>query len=112
MSVSRYGNGHARRKLRKWLRDQERPCWICRAFGRAGHIDYTLKAGHPLSFEVDELVPVSLGGSPYEKSNVDAAHRVCNEWRGNKTVEQVLAIANKERRSAGKQTEGTVSRKW
>lgn len=78
---SRYGNGSARRKLRKWLRDQGRPCHICGL-----PIDYGLPAGDPMSFEVDELVPVSKGGSPYERGNVDAAHRICNERRGNRDL--------------------------
>lgn len=108
----RRANGNARDKLRKWLRDQQRPCWICRAFGRSGRIDYSLPAGHPMSFEVDELRPVSRGGSPFEKSNVDAAHRLCNEWRGNKTVEQVLEIASKEKSNTGRQASGSVSRDW
>lgn len=76
---SRYANGNARRKLRAWLRSQGRPCHIC---GRP--IDYSLPAGDPMSFEVDELVPVSRGGSPLDRENVDAAHRVCNQRRGNR----------------------------
>ena len=90
----RYANGTKRRSIRTWLRSQGRPCWICRAFGRPGYIDYSLPAGHPYSFEVDELVPVSKGGSPTSRGNVDAAHRCCNQWRSNKTVEQVLAMAH------------------
>lgn len=39
-----------------------------------------------MSFECDELVPVSRGGSPYDPANVDAAHRICNEKRGNKPL--------------------------
>ena len=89
----RYANYQARVNVRRWLRSQGRPCWICRAFGRTGTIDYSLPAGHPYSFEVDELVPVSLGGSPTSRSNVDAAHRCCNQWRSNKTVDEVLEIA-------------------
>lgn len=81
MGSPRNSNGNARRKVRKWLRDQGRPCHIC---GQA--IDYTLPAGHPMSFECDELVPVSCGGSPYDPANVDAAHRICNEKRGNKPL--------------------------
>lgn len=92
-SNPRSANGNARRKLRSWLRSQGRPCWICRAFGRPGAIDYSLPSGDPLSFEVDELVPVSLGGSPLARSNVDAAHRCCNQWRGNRSVDEVLRIA-------------------
>ena len=38
-----------------------------------------------MSFEVDEIIPVSLGGNPLDRSNVDAAHRICNERRGNGT---------------------------
>ena len=97
----RRANGTRRTSLRRWLRSQGRPCWICQAFGRAGTIDYSLPAGHPLSFEVDELVPVSMGGSPYDRANVDAAHRCCNQWRSNKSVAQVLEIA---RGSAGKRS--------
>ena len=89
----RYADYQGRVNLRRWLRAQGRPCWICRAFGRTGTIDYSLPARHPLSFEVDELVPVSKGGSPTSRSNVDAAHRCCNQWRGNRSVEEVLRIA-------------------
>ncbi len=96
----RRSNGTRRDAVRSWLRSQQRPCWICRAFGRSGHIDYSLPAGHPYAFEVDELVPVSLGGSPFARSNVDATHRCCNQWRSNKTVDEVLRIAGGTR--AGK----------
>ena len=114
-SNPRYANGSARRKLRHWLRSQGRPCWICRAFGLDGTIDYELPARHPFSFEVDELVPISRGGSPLDRNNVDAAHRVCNQWRGNRSVEEVLAIA---RQQGGEgvpmqlKVEGTTSRDW
>jgi hypothetical protein len=96
----RYANGHRRRELRRWLRSQRRPCWICVAFGKSGAIDYSLPAGHPLSFEVDELVPVSKRGNPLSRSNVDAAHRCCNQWRGNRSVEEVLRIARNGRADA------------
>lgn len=81
MSVSRYANGAARRKVRAWLKAQGRPCHICGL-----PIDYDLPAGDPMSFEVDEIIPVSKGGSPYDRNNVDAAHRICNQRRGNKPV--------------------------
>lgn len=74
-------NGHRRNQLRAWLRSQGRPCHIC-----GQPIDYGLPPGHPLSFEVDELVPVSLGGNPLDRGNVDAAHRICNERRGNRPL--------------------------
>lgn len=89
MSVSRYANGAARRKVRAWLKAQGRPCHIC---GRT--IDYSLPAGHPMSFEVDEIVPVSKGGSPIDRSNVAPAHRICNERRGDKPLRRVKASAH------------------
>ena len=89
----RRANSTRRNAVRSWLRAQGRPCWICRAFGRSGLIDYSLPAGHPYSFECDELVPVSKGGSPTSRANVDATHRCCNQWRGNKSVEEVLRLA-------------------
>ena len=81
--TSRCANGSARRRVRAWLKAQQRPCHIC-----GMPIDYSLPAGHPMSFEVDELVPVSKGGSPYRTDNVDAAHRICNERRGNRDLSE------------------------
>ena len=82
----RYKNGNARRKLRAWLKAQERPCAIC-----GQPIDYSLPAKHPMSFEVDEIVPVSKGGNPYRRDNVQAAHRICNQRRGNKPLQKTPA---------------------
>lgn len=65
MSKSRYSNGSRRRALVRRVRAMGLPCWIC-----GMPIDAALPAGHPLSFELDELVPVSKGGSP-----TDAAKR-------------------------------------
>ncbi|MBQ9021041.1 MAG: hypothetical protein IJ113_03355 [Eggerthellaceae bacterium] len=42
-------------------------------------------------------MPVSKGGSELDYNNVDAAHRRCNQWRSNRSVGQVLAIASKAR---------------
>lgn len=123
---ARRTNGHRRTQLRTWLMSQGRTCWICRAFGRRGTIDYSLPPGHPYSFEVDELVPVSLGGDPLDPNNVDAAHRICNQWRSNKTVEQVLTIARQSKQTGScghhsaprqhgaprKGTRGTTSTEW
>lgn len=101
-SNPRRSNGTRRNAIRSWLRSQGRPCWICRAFGKSGYIDYSLPVGHPYSFEVDELVPVSMGGSPTSRANVDAAHRCCNQWRSNKSVAEVLALAKGKKASAPK----------
>lgn len=55
------------------------PCHLC-----GGAIDYSLPAGHPMSYELDEVVPVSKGGDPLDPANVAPAHRVCNQRRGNR----------------------------
>ena len=99
-------NGALRDRNRRRLRYEARPCWICEAFGRDPRIDYSLPAGDPAAFEVDELVPVSrywMGGygSPEECANdygnLAAAHRACNQWRSNRTVAEVMAEAAKAR---------------
>lgn len=111
MSNPRYANGAARRKVRERLKAEQRGCWICRAFGRPDRIDYDLPSNHPGAFEVDELIPVSKGGSPTSRANVEAAHRCCNQWRGNKSVAQVLELAKGEKSTAPKveRVEGVTS---
>ena len=111
-SNPRYANGSARTKLRNRLRSEGRGCWICRAFGRPDAIDYTLPAKHPRAFEADDLVPVSRGGNPISYGNLDAAHRECNIWRGNKSVAEVLAIAKKARAGDSKKQPDECSREW
>ncbi len=100
---ARYSNGSARRKLRAWLKDQGRPCHLC---GRP--IDYSLPAGDPWSFEVDELVPVSKGGSPINRSNVAPAHRICNQKRGNKPLGKTKVAP----RTTFERMECETSRDW
>ena len=72
----RRANGNARNKIRARLKAQGLPCAIC---GRA--IDYNLPPGNDWSFEVDEIVPIRKGGSPFSLSNVQAVHRVCNRLK-------------------------------
>ena len=77
MGNPRRTNGSRRTKLRNRVRAMGLPCAIC------GHpIDYSLPAGDPMSYELDEIVPVSKGGSPYDPGNVQPAHRICNQRRG------------------------------
>ena len=75
------------RKLRPSLRAALRArviatydtCAIC---GR--EVDKTLPPYHPLAPEVDEIVPVARGGSPYDWDNLQLVHRVCNERKGSR----------------------------
>ena len=86
-SNARYADYQGRVRTRRWLRSQGKPCWIC-----GGAIDYGAGRNDPLAFECDELVPISRGGSPTDRGNVDAAHRCCNNWRRAKPVPEVVAI--------------------
>jgi 5-methylcytosine-specific restriction endonuclease McrA len=55
---------------------------ICALCGKP--VDKSLPAGDPMCGEVDEIIPVSRGGSPYAMSNVQLAHRICNQRKGNR----------------------------
>jgi hypothetical protein len=62
----------------------ERDGWICQIPGcELGPIDPELKYPHPLSAEPDHVVPLSLGGTD-TAPNKRAAHRICNQRRGNR----------------------------
>ena len=63
------------------------PCWICGL-----PIDYGAPSKTPLSFELDELVPVSKGGDPADMANTAPAHRCCNQWRSDRSVSAVERI--------------------
>ena len=86
----RSANGAARRKVRERWRALGEPCAIC---GKP--IDFSLgmvrdpRTGrtrpHPMSFVVDEIVPVRFGGSPTSMSNTRPAHWICNARRGDGT---------------------------
>lgn len=89
----RYANGNLRRKHRARLKAQGNECGICK--GRLGpiHYDEPSDARHPLSFVVDEIIPVSRWKEfGYESpqaaaddySNLQAAHWCCNQAKSNK----------------------------
>ena len=84
-SNPRRANGARRDGIRARWRAIGAPCWIC------GHpIDYSLgmvtvngkRRPHPMSFVVDEVVPVKYGGDPLDFDNTRPAHYVCNARRG------------------------------
>lgn len=58
-SNPRRANGHRRDILRRRVLAAYDVCAIC---GRP--VDKTLRSPHPMSAEVDELIPVSRGGDP------------------------------------------------
>lgn len=64
-------NSHRRNQLRARVLREEDTCWLCHL-----PVDVTLPAGTPASPEVDEIIPVSLGGDPYARANTRLAHRL------------------------------------
>ena len=74
----RYANGHRRRTLRARLLATPHP--ICAECGEP--IDKTLHHLDPGAPEVDEIIPISRGGSPLKRSNLRLLHRICNQRRG------------------------------
>ncbi len=76
---------YARDKLRARMKAEGAPCHLC-----GMSIDYSLPAGDPMSFEMDEVVPVSRlpleerKSAACDPSNVRPAHRICNQRKGNR----------------------------
>ncbi len=90
----RWKNGTLRRKYRQRFKAMQAPCGICGGRLGAIHYDEPSNAQHPLSFVIDEIQPVSKWrqagyGSAAQAAqtweNVQAAHFVCNQLKGNKT---------------------------
>ena len=104
MNNPRRSNSTKRNKLRAQVLREETNCWLC-----GQPVDVKLKAGLPESPEVDEILPVSLGGNPYDRSNTRLAHRLCNQKRSNKLpAEAIEAARNRTQESQPLKT----SREW
>lgn len=100
-------NGHRRRQLRARVLSEEGECALC-----GGRVDKTLTmlwgrhgprcpggdcrgcVPHDLRAEVDEDIPRSRGGSPYDRNNCRLLHRVCNRWKGDMTLAEAHAKRN------------------
>lgn len=86
----RRANSSMRNKLRARVLREESICWLCGL-----PVNKSLPHGQPGSPEIDEVVPVSKGGSPFERSNCRLAHRICNQKRGNKPPDHGKVVALK-----------------
>lgn len=78
MGNPRNRNGHRRRQLRRRVLAAYDVCALC-----GDPVDKKLPRLDPGAPEVDEIVPVSMGGDPLAWSNVQLAHRICNQRKGN-----------------------------
>ena len=82
-----------RKKYRQRFKALQAPCAICNGLLGAIHYDEPSDSKHPLSFVIDERIPVSLweqfGYSSAAQcaddvDNLQAAHYCCNAMKGNK----------------------------
>ncbi len=91
----------SRKKYQARFRAMNAPCGICK--GRLGPIHYDEPSDHlhPLSFVIDEIKPISkykqFGYSSKEEAaadwnNLQAAHRICNAQKSDKTMENFKAL--------------------
>lgn len=105
-------NGHRRRELTKRVKAEETLCALCDK-----RVDKTLnylKGQHgpkcsrldcwgckpdPMRGEVDEDLPRSRGGSPYDRKNTRLMHRCCNQWKGKMTLAEARAKLHRETRA-------------
>jgi hypothetical protein len=82
-----------RRLYQQRFRAAEAPCGICK--GKLGRIHYEEPSDgkHPLSFCIDEIIPVSrweqagymsASACADDPDNIQAAHWICNARKGNK----------------------------
>jgi len=83
-------NGWRRSQARQRVLAEEDVCALCHL-----PVDKTLNLGpdgkpDPMRGEVDEIIPVSLGGSPLDRSNLQLAHRKCNQAKSNKLPSQPM----------------------
>ncbi len=90
----RWKNGTLRRKYRQRFKAMQAPCGICGGRLGAIHYDEPSNAQHPLSFVIDEIIPVSkwaqYGYSSAREAaedwnNLQAAHYICNQLKSDKT---------------------------
>lgn len=110
MANVRVSNGAKRRELRRYYKSINARCGIC---GKP--IDYSLPAYHPLSFEIDEKIPISKlpkeqrVHAAISRETTQAAHRQCNQRKGNKIIPKEPQNAKEEKIS---QLPITTSRTW
>jgi hypothetical protein len=82
----RYSNGHRRRELRARVLATEDMCALCDQ-----PVDKGIPQPDPRAPVLDEDIPVSRGGSPYQRANVHLMHRSCNRWKSTMTLAEARA---------------------
>jgi len=67
---------------RKKILANEDVCVLC-----GGVVDKTLPKYHPMSAEIDHIIPIAKGGDPVAIENMQLAHRKCNRAKSDKLPE-------------------------
>ena len=80
-------DARAREQVEARVKAEEHLCHLCLT-----PVDKTLPAGFPASPEVDEIIPVRMGGDPLDRKNCRLAHKSCNSRR------QFMSVAEFHRR--------------
>jgi len=86
------------RNRKKILANEDR-CALC-----GGIVDKTLAMYHPMSAEIDHIIPVSKGGDPVALENMQLTHRKCNRAKSDK-----LPSARVKETEPGVEPEGWLS---
>ena len=89
-------NGNLRRKHRARLKAMGMPCALC---GQPIHYEEPSDYRHPLSFVIDERIPVSRWkeygydspeAAANDWNNLQPAHYICNQIKGNKVGHNII----------------------
>lgn len=76
-------SGHWKKQKEKVFRLSNGLCYLCgRPVVRGARGD--------LAAEIDHIVPLKLGGDPFELENLAVTHRICNRIKGSKTAEELF----------------------
>lgn len=97
-------NGHRRRELTRRVKQEEHACALClqpvdkklnyladKHGPRCISADCSGCVPDPMRGEVDEDLPRSRGGSPYDRKNCHLMHRKCNKWKLQMTLAEARA---------------------
>lgn len=103
----RRAQGHTRDKVRALVIRQETHYWLCLQpvdetirFTPGEHNNSCEKPRctgcklDPASPEVDEVIPVSKGGDPFDRKNCRLAHRLCRATNDEATKASKLSASN------------------
>lgn len=104
----RSSNGNLRRKHRARMKAMGMPCHIC---GKPIHYDEPSDSNHPLSFVIDEKIPISkaeqFGYSSKREAaedwnNLAPAHYACNAMKSNHLPnERKVAVIQMQHKADG-----------